>query len=146
MFARKNIAGKSLRKRVVIDTTKDKILVEKAHRDEVDINVIVGKYGNDIIQKTMLLNSPQYRFDEVPGNDFQEAMLIIAKAKTTFEQLPSAVRTEFENNPAKYVDYVQNPDNAQELIDRGWAIAPEPEPQPVQVEVINPETPEAEPA
>lgn len=120
----------------------EKIRVEQSHKAEADINNIIKKHGIDLIQKTALLRSQEYQFDDVTGNDFQEAMFKVTKAKQTFEKLPSPIRKKFDNNPAMFLDFVQNPENSQQMIEMGLAVAVPP-PQPIQVEVINP--PPAEP-
>lgn len=133
---------KPIRNRVVIDCQKaieegkEEILVEQSHKSEVDINVIIRKHGMDMIQKTALLNAPNMQWDDVTGNDFQEAMFKVTKAQETFDQLPSELRKKFDFNPAKFLDFVQNPDNKEKMVEYGLANAPVPE--PVQkVEVIN---------
>lgn len=142
-FTKKDVDGKIYRyKNATIDCSKDKTIVEQSHKKEVDINNIVKRAGSaEMIAKTALLQTPEYRFDDLPGNDFMEAHLILAKAEQSFGQLDSATRAEFNNEPARFLDYVQNPENKDKLIERGWANPPEPEPTPVEVLVTNPETP-----
>lgn len=141
MFTKIDKNGKQLRyKKAVIDCSKDKILVEQSHKSEVDINNIVKRHGIDLIQKTNMLLAPSMQFDDVTGNDFQEASIIIAKAQQSFNEMPSALRQKFHNNPAEMLDFVQNPDNLPEMIELGMATARPPEP-PIKVEVTNAETP-----
>jgi hypothetical protein len=140
-----------IRNRVVVDCQKaiedgeEEILVEQSHKDEVDINKIVKRHGVDLIAKTAMLQSNEFQFDDVTGNDFQEAMFKITKAQTTFDQLPSKLRSKFNNSVAEYLDFVQNPDNRDQMIEMGLMNKPAPEPEPVQVVVTNlepdPETP-----
>lgn len=140
-FRKYNEEGIRIRNRVTVDCSGDKILVEQSHKDEVDINTIVKRHGMDLIAKTALLQQPQW--DEVPGNDFQESMQIITKAQRTFDQLPSVIRKKFNNNPGEFLDYVQNPDNQDGLVDLGLATR-KPEITPIEVRVIpepEPETP-----
>lgn len=140
MFAKTDINGNPVGKdpnRKVLDCSKDKILVEQSHKDEVDINKIIRRHGVDMIQKTALLRSSDYTFDDVTGNDFTEALHKIMKAKASFESLPSAVRKEFDNNPARFLDFIQNPDNAGRLVEMGLA-APPPDSGPVKVMIVNP--------
>jgi phage internal scaffolding protein len=125
------------------------VLVEQAHVKECDINEIVRKHGPALVQRhVQLLQSDAYRFDDVVGNDFQEAMLKVTKAQETFDALPAAVRKEFHNSPAEFLDFVHNPDNADRMVDMGLAQRI-PESTPVQVQVVNapepnPETPPGE--
>lgn len=122
----------------------EKYIVENHHKDEVDINEIVRKHGVDLVQKHVkLLQSDAYRFDDVTGNDFQEAMEKVTKAKQEFDQLPSKVRSEFDNSPAKFLDFVHNPANADRMVEMGLANRV-PDVSPVQVMVMNPEAPSAD--
>ena len=149
MFAKFDKQNKQIRyKKAVIDCQQaildgEDILVEQSHKDEVDINKIIKRHGIDLINKTAALQAPTMQFDDVTGNDFQEAMNIILKAEGTFNSLPSELRKQFDNSPAQYLDFVQNPANSDQLIEMGLQNAPEPAPEPVQVVVTNPETPPA---
>lgn len=119
----------------------ERVLTEQSHKDKVDINQIVKKNaGNmELITKTAALT--QFVYDDVTTNNFQEMMDQMIRARDTFQNVPSAIRKQFGNDPAAFMDFVHNPDNNQQLIDWGLANAPAPEAQPVRVEVINTETP-----
>jgi phage internal scaffolding protein len=113
---------------------------EQSHKSEVDINNIVKRAGNmELISKVAALQ--EIVFDDVTGNDFQENMNAIIKAKETFESVPSGIRRQFDNDPAKFLDFVYDPANKDELIKMGLANEPVVE-EPMQVVVTNPpETP-----
>lgn len=124
----------------VLDCSNDEILTEQSHVKDVDINAIVKRHGIDLIAQTSYLQSANFTMDDIPTNDFQEAMLLVTKAQQSFDALPSQLRKRFENNPAMYLDFVRDPNNADELVSLGLATRP-PETQPVEVIVTNPETP-----
>jgi phage internal scaffolding protein len=87
--------------------------------EECQINNIMAKF-----QKTGIidhLNKYEGRYDEHSGHDYNESMNIIAQANTMFEELPSSIRSEFENNPAKFLDFTNNPENADRMIEMGLA-------------------------
>jgi phage internal scaffolding protein len=117
---------------------------EQSHKAEVDINNIVKRAGNmELIAKVSALQN--FVYDDVTNNDFQEAMNAIIKAKETFSSVPSGIRRQFDNDPAKFMDFVHNPDNADKLVEMGLANAPVVE-EPIQVVVTNPpETPPVDP-
>ena len=72
---------------------------KQAFREECNINKIMAKY-----QKTGIidhLNKYEGRYDMADGETFQEAMNLITDAQTMFNDLPSSIRNEFENNPAR---------------------------------------------
>jgi len=128
-----------IRNRQQFNTPKDEeVRVEQSHKDEVNINNIVKRHGVDLIAQTAALQ--QFQYDDNPNNDFQETMNMILKAKDSFSSVPSEIRKQFDNDPAKFMDFIHNGDNQQQLIDWGLAKAPE-TPQPIEVVVTNPETP-----
>jgi len=123
----------------------EEIRVEQSHKDEVNINNIVKRAGGmELIAKVNALKD--WKFDDVTSNDFQENMNAIIKARDTFADVPSEIRKKFDNDPAKFMDFVRNPENIQAMIDLGLSKAPEEVPI-AQVEVVNlPETPPVNPA
>lgn len=89
-------------RRVSIDTGCD-TLVEQAHKDDCDVNVILKRYGT-----TGMLppdSRPGVYGDVSNCGDFQSAMNIIAKAHTAFHSLPAAERQAFDNDPAKFLEH-----------------------------------------
>ncbi len=53
--------------------------------------------------------------------DLLDAQLVVAQAQTMFEELPSNIRKKFENDPGKFLDFVQNPANLEEMQELGLA-------------------------
>lgn len=75
-------------------------------------------------QKTGILNhyaahAPTYG-DCLPI-DYVEALDLVAKAETMFSELPSSIRDRFENDPEKFLAFVQDPKNTEEAIKLGLA-------------------------
>lgn len=128
-----------------VDCSGDKILTEQSHKAEVDINNIIRRHGVDLIAKTAALAAPTMRFDDATGNDFQEAMLIVARAQESFDAMPSAVRKRFNNSAAEFLDFVHDDKNKDELVKMGLANAPAvvSAPDPILVQVVTPVTPPA---
>lgn len=94
---------------------------KQSFKDDADINVIVSRF----LKSGYLPPAVQEpRFGDVSGLEFQEAMQLVAVAQSQFEALPSVVRSRFKNDPAAFLDFVGNPDNAPELIEMGLATAP----------------------
>lgn len=115
--------GKQIRNRVAIDFSDTEVLTEQNHKGAVDINKIVATHGIDRIAETQQVMA--LSFDTDPYNNFQEMMEMVAKGREAFMSLPAETRDEFRNDPARYMDYVQNPDNRDALIERGWIEKPE---------------------
>jgi phage internal scaffolding protein len=143
-FYKTDSEGKVVRNRVKLIFTKedyDNSIVEQSHKDEVNINNIVKKHGMELISKVAALQ--KFEFDDVTGNDFQESMNAIIKAKDTFQSVPSSIRKQFDNDPAKFMDFVYNPDNQDKLVEMGLA-EKTPVMEPLQVTVVNTEPPPVE--
>lgn len=133
-------------KRVLIDCQAavkagERWEVEQSKKEEVDINNIVKRAGSaELIAKVNSLVN--WTYDDVTGNDFKESMNALIKARDTFDNVPSDIRKQFGNDPAEFMDFVQNPDNSQQLIDWGLKNPPEPPTAPIEVAVVSsPETP-----
>jgi phage internal scaffolding protein len=92
-------------------------LTEQNHKDETDINNIVRKYN-----KTGLidhLNQFEKQYGDMTGYDYQDAMNTVAAANSMFEGLPSAIRNQFDNDPAKFINFVDDEANADKLVEMG---------------------------
>lgn len=139
----KNSAPTKTRKRFRLrfnETTKTK----QSFRDECDINNILARYQKTGVIDHVKNHSQEYGF--ASGDSFTESMNLVAAAKSMFEELPSQTRTKFENNPAKFLDFVQNEANIPEMREMGLmvpveAITPPAEPEPATAPTAAPEPP-----
>lgn len=125
--------------------TKGKSMTEQSHKDSCDIKLIMRK-----AEKTGMINhvkrtEGQY-VDLVGRPDFHQSMNEITQAKSMFETIPATVREKFENNPQKWLDFVTNQDNREEMTQMGFSTDHLPEvlsePEPVKVIVQNTEAAE----
>ena len=94
-------------------------LTEQNHKDETDINNIVRRYN-----KTGLidhLNQFEKQYGDMTGYDYQDAMNTVAAANTMFEGLPSSIRNQFDNDPSKFINFVDDEANADKLVEMGLA-------------------------
>ncbi len=86
---------------------------KQSFKDSTDINKILKK-----AQKTGAI-SHLAKYEGVYGDfasfDFTEAQLQIAKATTIFEELPSELRNEFQNDPGKFFEFANAPENIGKL-------------------------------
>lgn len=100
-----------------LDCSKDKGRTQQSFAEEVDINTIARRFG---LTGQMPENVPQILqgdFTEVV--DFQDAMSLIVSARESFDAMPAAVRTRFDNDPGKFLDFTSNEDNYEEAIKFG---------------------------
>ncbi|AXL15083.1 internal scaffolding protein [Microviridae sp.] len=100
-------AGKALKVLTLSDPFQTR--VEQSYGESLNINHLL----KPAIDKGLLRHSVQFEgeYDDIPVGDFQEAQYIVAKGKSMFEALPSAIRNKFEGNPEKFMAFVQNPEN-----------------------------------
>jgi len=118
---------------------------KQSFKDECDINNILKKY-----QKSNLLehvNTHQGDYSDLGDQlSYQESLNIIINAKNSFNTLPSSIRKQFENDPAQFLAFVSNPDNAPAMEEMGLLKPQKPENfSPAPPEENLPEPPEADP-
>lgn len=132
-------------------THDPKVMVKQEFADECNIKNILENYT--ISKKITHINplEPQYGF--ATGNDFRESLEIVQIARDNFMKLPSALRRDFDNDPANFLNFASDPANASEMASMGLIdpidvpgskTAPPPQDVPVSEPVSDPETKPAE--
>ena len=92
-------------------------LTKQEFLEESDINTIVERFGI-LGELPSGVAAPVYAdFSEV--FDFTTAMNAIAKANESFDAMPAHVRSRFDNNPAKFVDFCSDNANYDEAVKLG---------------------------
>lgn len=109
--------------RVVLDCTCDEPITEQSHKAGCEIKNILDKYQQTGIMTHVSKHQPQY--GDVTPVEFQDAMNIIAKAGSMFEELPANIRKKFDNDPKSFLEFVQDEKNLPEMYELGLAIKPE---------------------
>ena len=92
-------------------------LTEQSHKDECDMNYILKEYTKTGYIRHAKEN--EGRYDDISVQDFQDAMFKVAEANNLFNALPAGIRKEFGQDPAAFLGFVQNPDNAGRLQELG---------------------------
>lgn len=105
--------------RVAVMFDECECMTEQHHKMECDINNIVDKFDRRGVIEHRNEHRGTYGF--ATSNDFQEAMYVVAEAQSMFNELPSHIRNKFENDPAKFLDFVQEPKNAGQMVELGLA-------------------------
>ena len=129
--------------RRVIAQFEDDGMTQQHFKDDCDINKIVAKYmrGEDIsrYQRTVL----ELGEDMPTSMELVEAENAYRKVSEAFQSLPAQDRDRFENDPSKFLKYMEDPKNVTESYDLGYRIKPEaPAPEKIQkVEVVTPNPP-----
>ncbi|AXL14694.1 internal scaffolding protein [Microviridae sp.] len=101
-------------------TTSGQSRTQQHMAAECDINNIMRKY-----QKTGLIDHVNEHVGDY-GNfigfeDYQTSMQAIKAAEAAFMTIPSSVRAKFDNDPAKFLNFVQNEENLEEMVEMGLA-------------------------
>lgn len=86
---------------------------KQAFRDETDINKILQR-----AQKTGTishLNKHEAVYGDFANYDFLYNNIQMTRGRQIFDELPSELRSEFDNSPADFFKYVNNPENKDRL-------------------------------
>lgn len=97
---------------------------QQEFKEEADITNIIHKYSRTKILGTGL-GTRKPRFMDVTGLDYREMETKVAGAIETFQELPSEIRTKFQNRVDLLLDFIGKDENHAEAIKLG--IIPEPE-------------------
>lgn len=100
-------------------------MTEQSFRNECDINQILKRF----VKTGNLEHAERYEpvYGEHTGLDLKSALDIVADANNMFMDLPSETRNRFENDPAQFLDFVQDEENAEEMFKLGLRTKPPPE-------------------
>lgn len=103
-------------------------LTQQSQTEEADINTIVKRFGltGQLPENVRL---PTYAdFEE--ATDFQTAMNAVRAAEESFMRMPANVRARFQNDPAEFIEFFNDPANLEEARRLGLAVPKPPEPAP----------------
>ncbi len=118
-------------------------MTEKAHVGDTDINQIMAKALKG--EHSDYIKDHAGHYGDATSLDYFEAQTTIANANSLFEDLPSKIRNKFENNPAKFLDFVQDPKNLEEMVELKLANPPQDFQKTKVPEVVPPVAPPIEP-
>lgn len=102
---------------------------DQSFAEECDINTIVERFGltGQLPEGVTVPQSGD--FTQVV--DYQSALNVLRKAQEAFDEMPAHVRAEFGNDPARFVDFVNDPDNRARAEKLG-VVVPRETPKPVE--------------
>lgn len=107
------------RKSVSFSTGKE-TQTKQCFKDETDINNIMKKWA---VTGQCPINGrgiPRYG-DFSTLEDYQSSLNKVIAANEAFDALPAVIRKRFGNDASVFVDFVQDPQNEEELIELGLA-------------------------
>lgn len=106
-----------------------KSLTKQSEKDECNINKIMAKYEKTgLVNHVMSQEAVYGDFSQV--TDYQDALNKINAAQALFDALPAQIRSKFENDPTLFLEFAQNPENADQLIEMGLAVPKTPDTAP----------------
>lgn len=107
----------------VIYRFNDPSLTRQEFKEECDLGMIIKRFsatpeGLEALQKAQAF--VQDRFSDVSDiPDFRTALDLVKRADEAFLRLPPKVRTRFDNDPAAFLDFVDDPKNVNEMVELG---------------------------
>jgi len=90
---------------------------QQHHKDECDINVILERFG-----KTghMPVNAISGTYGDFSGvHDYHTALNALIASQAEFDALPAQIRNRFANEPAKLIEFLDDPKNQAEATSLG---------------------------
>lgn len=123
-------------------------MTRQSEMESCDLHNILRQFSQQGFDQLVRDNAARGQYVDLPDDlDYQASLNLVMAAQNSFATLPSQVRERFHNDPAKFLEFVSNPNNAEELIRLGIAEDKTPkEPPPQKVEIVNnPENPPKEP-
>lgn len=106
-----------LRQRVALETPANAVGAKQGFKTQCDINFIMSQFQRTGAITHFNTRAPSYGYAEAV--DFREALEIVKTGQEVFAALPSSLRARFENDPAQFLEFVQNPANADEMAQLG---------------------------
>lgn len=100
---------------------------QQHHKDEVDLNVIVARYGITDGAIPPQASDPSYFGDFTNAPTFRQALDRTHEAKERFAALPAKLRERFNHDPATLLEFVMDPENTDEAIRLGLIVKKTPE-------------------
>lgn len=104
----------------------------QSHSDECDVNKIIASLDMNGFLQGARSSTPAY-FDVSQATDYHSALNNVMAAQDAFFALDAHIRKRFNNDPGEFVDFFNDPANAEEAVSLGLATAREPIPDARQV-------------
>lgn len=97
--------------------------------DTVNVNKIMARFRKTG-QFDHLRNNPGAFVDFEEIGSYEDALNKVIHANNVFNHLPSNIRTKFDNNPQKMLNFLADPKNEKEAIELGLRNKPIPQEPP----------------
>ncbi len=103
------------------DPVYDDGRTKQCHKDECDISKIMDRFNRT--GTISHVNQNQGRYVDFSGFDFQEHQNKLNEGEAIFDSLPAEVRREFRQDPTKFFNFVNDPVNKDDLLEKLPALA-----------------------
>lgn len=121
-------------------------LTQQHHKEQCDVNSIMKKYRNTGLIEHVSRYQGSYG-DFVNAPDYHTALNKMIEADAMFLTVPSDIRELFDNDPGRFLEFVMNDENEDEMRELGLLPKRPKEPSPEAAEApLVKKPPEAEPA
>lgn len=95
------------------------VLTRQEFVSQVNISNIIKKYVRNGVNPFCITQDAKYGdFTNIPS--YQEALELVCAAEDHFLRFPADVRAMFDNDPGKYIDFLNNPENREKAIQLGF--------------------------
>jgi len=119
-------------------------LTKQSFKSQCNIDTILANYKKTGVITHANKTQPQYG-DFLQAADYQLYQNKILQAQDAFNSIPSNIRAEFDNDPQKFLEFAQNPENIDAMRELGLAAPEAPKPPTAATPAPEPE-PSQEPA
>lgn len=113
------------------ELVKEPSMTKQSFVAECDINNIVHAFSQTGQIAHINERAAAGAFVDLPDSlDYQQAVELARAGDAAFMALPAQIRARFDNDPARFLDFVEDPANQQELIELGLATDMRPQAPP----------------
>ena len=89
---------------------------KQTYLDQCDINRTMDRVKHGASLSHLANYGGEYGdFSDWDANTYEDMQIQLARANSMFEDLPAELRNEFENDPGKWLEFVNNPENKDRL-------------------------------
>lgn len=97
-------------------------LTKQAFKKECDINQIMKQYKKSGLLDHVNTHQGNYG-DFLNFEDYHSSLNKIIEAKDAFYSIPSEIRAKFDNDPSLFMEFAQNDENHEALVELGLAFS-----------------------
>lgn len=115
-------------------TCTDGTRTQQQFKEEVNINTIVERFGLTGQLPNNLRVPLEHEFLDVL--DYQSALNRLKAADAAFLEMPANIRKQFDNDAGRFVHFVSDPANKDQVKAWGLAAPERPRQEPIEVRVI----------